>query len=212
MESKDLLLEIMKYKIFAIARGIDPLKMPETFSALCDGGIRLIEITMNSNGAVEQVRRAVQLFEKDMVIGAGTVTDVEKARLAYDAGARFLVAPNLDMEVMEFAMKHDVLVIPGVMTPTEMTAAVKAGARAVKLFPAGALGIGYIKDVLAPLNNMKIIAVGGVNNDNATDFIKAGCIGVGVGSSLLKKSFIDQSEFDLLKVHAEKLVASCNRA
>ena len=130
------------------------------------------------------------------LIGAGTVSTVERARLAMAAGAQFLVTPNLDLEVVELAKAHQCPILPGVLTPTEMMAAIKAGVVTLKLFPASQLGPAYVKDVLAPLDDLNLVAVGGVTQDNAAEWLKAGCIGIGMGSSLLDKDLLRDRRYD----------------
>ncbi|MDW7658484.1 MAG: bifunctional 4-hydroxy-2-oxoglutarate aldolase/2-dehydro-3-deoxy-phosphogluconate aldolase [Bacillota bacterium] len=181
---------IRRHRVIAIMRHLPDEQVEPVFSALADAGIRLIEITMNTSGAAEQISRVIGQFSDRMMIGAGTVSTPGRARIALSAGAQFLVTPNLDLEVIAMAKEHHCPIMPGVLTPTEMMAAIKAGVVTLKLFPASQLGPAYVKDVLAPLDDLNLVAVGGVTQDNAAEWINAGCIGVGMGSSLLDKDLM----------------------
>jgi 2-dehydro-3-deoxyphosphogluconate aldolase/(4S)-4-hydroxy-2-oxoglutarate aldolase len=127
------------------------------------------------------------------------------AEKAIAAGARFLVSPNLDAEVIKTALDNDVLPMPGVMTPTEIVQALKYGAPIVKLFPSSSLGAGYVKELKGPFSNLKLIAVGGINKDNIKDFIKAGAIGAGIGGSLVDKTAIEHEDYTKIAEYAKLL-------
>lgn len=189
---------IRQHRLIAIMRHLADDQMVPVFQTLADAGVRLIEITMNTQAAAEQISRADALFGNRMMIGAGTVTTAERARQAMAAGARFLVAPNLDLDVLAAASREGCPVIPGILTPTEMMQAVRAGATVLKLFPASRLGPAYVKDVLAPLNDLELVAVGGVTPENAADWLQAGCIGIGMGGSLLNPQLLREGRYDEL--------------
>lgn len=189
---------IRQNRIIAIMRHLPEDQLIPVFRTLADAGVRLIEITMNTQAAAAQIHEAQKHFAGDMLIGAGTVTTAARAREALDAGARFLVTPNLNLQVLALAASEHCPVIPGVMTPTEMVMAAEAGAEVLKLFPAGQLGTGYVKDVLAPLDDISLVAVGGVTPANMNDWILAGCIGVGMGSSLLDPLLVRERRYEEL--------------
>ena len=148
-------------------------------------GITIAEVTMTVPGGIEVISKLAHSLP-DMVVGAGTVLDVETARRCLDAGAKFLTSPGLVMKVVEFALKHDVVVFPGALTPTEVIAAWEAGADFVKIFPcSSAGGAHYIKALKDPLPQVSLIASGGVNQHTAPAFILAGATAVGVGSELI---------------------------
>ena len=151
----------------------------------------------------ESIREA--LGDK-MVIGAGTVMSVEEVRAAKEAGASFALAPNVDETVIKETVACGLESIPGAMTPSEIADAYRCGASVVKLFPAGNLGLSYCKAVMAPINNVPMIAVGGVDDKNLPDFLKAGFIGLGIGSSLTNKKMIEEGRYDELKALAEVYV------
>lgn len=186
-------------RVIAIVRHLPADQLLPVFESLADGGVQLIEVTMNTAGAAEQIREARKNFGSRMLIGAGTVTTPERAAAAIDAGALFLVTPNLDLDVMAMARGRNCPVIPGVLTPTEMMQAMRAGAAALKLFPASHLGPAYVKDVLSPLNDLYLVAVGGVTPANAAEWIKAGCIGVGMGGCLVDSRLVNSRDYDGLR-------------
>ncbi|MEA4888051.1 MAG: bifunctional 4-hydroxy-2-oxoglutarate aldolase/2-dehydro-3-deoxy-phosphogluconate aldolase [Clostridiaceae bacterium] len=197
---------IRHYRLIAIMRHLPEEQLIPVFQMLADAGVRLIEITMNTKAAAEQINLARTRFGGRMLIGAGTVSTPERATEAMDAGAQFLVTPNLDPDVLDLAKKRSCPVVCGVLTPTEMMAAIRAGASTLKIFPAGRMGTGYIKDILAPLNDLNLVAVGGVTADNAADWIRAGCIGIGMGSSLLNPQLIQEGRYDELGRQTEALL------
>jgi len=180
-----LLNELLESKIIAILRGIEPHYSLQTGQAIIDGGVRFMEITMNTVGAESMIAEWRQKFSEQAFVGAGTVIDVEHAKRAVAAGAQFLISPNLDLEVIEYAMQHHVPIWPGVMTPTEILAAKKAGVDAIKLFPMGTLGINYIREVRGPIADLPIIATGGVKLDNIAQYFAAGANAVGMGTTLV---------------------------
>lgn len=199
---------IARHKVFAILRHISDEQLLPVLDALVSGGIRLLEITMNSAGAAVQLERARLHLGNRAFLGAGTVTTIARAHEAIAAGARFLVTPNLDLSVLALSNKSGIPVVPGVMTPSEMVAGMQAGAAALKLFPAGRLGTGYVKDVMAALDDAPLIAVGGVTGENAGEWLQAGCIGVGVGSSLLHTDLLAKGDMDGLRDRAHRMLAS----
>lgn len=202
---QELIKRVEASKIIAIVRGIAQENMEPLFNAFLNGGIEFAEVTMNTEGALESIRRMNKLFGSRIVIGAGTVLDKEMAEKAIAAGARFLVSPNLDAEVIEVALANNVLPMPGVMTPTEIAQALRYGAPIVKLFPSSSLGASYVKELKGPFGKMKLIAVGGINKDNIKDFIRAGAVGVGIGGSLVDKNAIDQGDYAKIEEYAKLL-------
>jgi 2-dehydro-3-deoxyphosphogluconate aldolase/(4S)-4-hydroxy-2-oxoglutarate aldolase len=147
-----------------------------------------------------------------VVLGAGTVLDPETARLAVTAGAQFIVAPSLNLDLIRFAKRYSIVVVPGALTPTEILTAWEAGADMVKVFPVRALGPSYIKDVLAPLPQVRLVPVGGVTVEDAADYIRAGAVAVGLGGELLSKQLIDERRYDELQERARRVVAAIREA
>jgi 2-dehydro-3-deoxyphosphogluconate aldolase/(4S)-4-hydroxy-2-oxoglutarate aldolase len=206
-EMLDLLL---KHKIVAILRGIENKHADNAAQALIDGGIHMMEITMNTDGAAAMIERWRNKFDGKAAVGAGTVLDVELAKQAVDAGAQFIISPNLDEEVIAFGRERGISVWPGVMTPTEIVKAVKAGAEAVKLFPMGTLGVGYLKEIRGPLDSVPIMATGGVDLQNIAEYFKAGANAVGMGGKLINLEWVREGKFDQVTERA-KLFADAVR-
>lgn len=210
---KTTILEATKeHRITAILRGIDEAHMGPVVDALYAGGIRLLEVTFNqkSPDRLEQtasaIRYAKEKYGDSLYVGAGTVMSVEEVLTAKEAGAEFILAPNVNRNVIRAAVDAGMCAIPGAMTPTEVAAAYEAGAEIIKLFPAGNLGLGYCKAIMAPLNHIPMIAVGGVDDRNLPEFLKAGFIGAGIGSSLTNKDMIAREDYAALQALAERYV------
>lgn len=163
-------------------------------------GLTTIEVTMNSTNVVE-VMSHIAKNHPEVNVGAGTVCNMTDLHKALDCGATFIVTPIMDKDVMEYCVKNDIPVFPGAFTPLEIYNAAGLGATAVKIFPATALGAGYVKDVLAPLDTMKLLPTGGVDANNIESFFAAGAVGVGMGSSLFDKKLIAAKDYDALYIH-----------
>jgi 2-dehydro-3-deoxyphosphogluconate aldolase / (4S)-4-hydroxy-2-oxoglutarate aldolase len=195
-------------RIVALIRRADAAAAVETAQALIDGGIVALEVTCDSPGALDMIRAICQSLGERVLVGAGTVLDATTAQAALDAGAQFLVSPHIDAPLVgEFAARG-VAWIPGALSPTE----VRAGAAVVKLFPAGPLGPGYIKDVLGPVREIPLLPTGGVTLDNATDFLAAGAWGLGMGSALVDSRLVAARRFDELRDRARRLTQLVDRA
>jgi 2-dehydro-3-deoxyphosphogluconate aldolase / (4S)-4-hydroxy-2-oxoglutarate aldolase len=180
--------------------------------AISDSGIPIVEVTLTIPGAVEMIR---QLAKKDreLIVGAGTVEDVETARRCLDAGAQFLTSPGVDVQVVEFAVKQDVVVFPGAMTPSEVMAAWKAGSDFVKVFPCSMLGgASYIKTLKSPFPNVPLIASGGVTQQTTTDFIQAGAVAVGIGRDLIYPEAVRRRDRDWILELGRRFVKIVNDA
>ncbi|HYE82068.1 MAG TPA: bifunctional 4-hydroxy-2-oxoglutarate aldolase/2-dehydro-3-deoxy-phosphogluconate aldolase [Clostridia bacterium] len=202
----DTLKVIGDSKVIAIIRDIEKDKILDTVEALYDGGIRSIEVALNTDNALKIIEMIKREYKEKMVVGAGTVLDPESARLAILSGADFALSPTLSLKVIEIFNRYDKLAIPGVFTPTEILLAYEAGARVVKVFPIRSLGAGYIKDIKGPLNHVNIIPVGGITVENAKEYISSGAYAVGIGSNLVRKELITENKFDLLRQITEKLI------
>lgn len=190
------LAAIAETKVISIIRGIEKEHVPLVIDALAKGGIRCLEITMNTEGALAMIEEASQ--NPGLVVGAGTVLDVASARESIRRGARFVLSPSLDVHVITYCLDHGVLPVPGVFTPTEMYTAHKAGSPLIKIFPAGSVGPQYIKDLLGPFKGMKLLPVGGVSVDNTAAFIKAGAFAVGVGSYLANPALAKENAWETI--------------
>ncbi|MBL4954725.1 bifunctional 4-hydroxy-2-oxoglutarate aldolase/2-dehydro-3-deoxy-phosphogluconate aldolase [Neobacillus sp. YIM B02564] len=196
--------------IIAIMRGVDPKNVSSIAQSLKKGGIRVIEITLDSPNALEVIKQ-LSLEEGDnMLIGAGTVLDPESARMAIHHGAKFIISPTLNIKTIEMTKRYGVLSIPGCLTPTEILTAYENGADMVKVFPASSMGANYFKDLSGPLSYIPLIATGGINENNIQDFIKSGVTAVGLGSSLIGKKVSDDRDLALLIEKASRLVKLVN--
>lgn len=190
-----MLEELLSYKIIAILRGVEPEYALQVGQAILDGGVKFMEITMNTTGAEAMIAQWRAQFSEQAYVGAGTVIDLEHAKRAVAAGAQFMISPNLDLQVIDYAKQQGVPIWPGVMTPTEIIAAMKAGVDAVKLFPMGTLGVNYLREIRGPIADLPIIATGGVRLDNINDYFAAGANAVGMGSKLVDLQAAREGEF-----------------
>lgn len=207
-----LLKQLDEHRIIAIVRGIPAgANADAAAEALYAGGIRLIEVTMNTPGALEMIRSWRTRFAGKMRVGAGTVLDLEMAKAAIDAGAEYLVTPNVDEAVIRYGVEHSDGVFPGAMTPTEIVQAWKHGATAVKVFPSGSLGVNYIRELQGPLSHIPMVATGGIHLDNMESYAAAGARGFGLGSNLVNKAWIEAGQFDKLRDNAASYTALAQR-
>lgn len=204
--------EIERAGVVAIIRTQEAERVRWVADALVAGGVRTLEITMTVPGAVEIIRRLTEDPPGPLLLGAGTVLGGEAARQVVDAGACFVVSPVHDPEVMAVCRGRDVAVLPGCFTPTEILAAWRAGADIVKVFPAGTVGTRFIRDVRAPLPEVKLMPTGGVTAENAGDWIRAGAVAVGVGSALADPTAIAEADYASLTVQARRLVEAVAEA
>lgn len=207
---------VMEEKIIAIVRGISNDRITDTCKALSAGGVNMIEVTFNQSSPTgnEDTYNAIKIIAdqlgNEICVGAGTVMTIEQVELAVKAGAKYIISPNFDREVVAKTLELGVISMPGVLTPSEIVDAYKAGASVAKLFPAGNIGLDYIKSIKAPISHIPMMAVGGVNVDNAGEFIRAGCDGLGIGSSLVNKTLINEGRYEELTELAKKFVEAVN--
>jgi 2-dehydro-3-deoxyphosphogluconate aldolase / (4S)-4-hydroxy-2-oxoglutarate aldolase len=192
----------------AVIRLKDPAKLRAVVDALAAGGVRALEVTMTVPRAVDLIREIAPTMPSGFFLGAGTVTDAETARAVIDAGATFVVGPVFRPDVIRVCHERDVPAMPGCFSPTEILAAHDAGADIVKVFPATMLGPQFIKDVRAPLPQIKLMPTGGVTLDNAGDWIRAGAVAVGIGSALVDAAAIERGQFDVITANARRVVAN----
>src|SRR5258708_27657799 len=194
--------------VVAVIRLKDPATLRAVVDAIAEGGVRALEVTMTVPCAVELIRELAPAVPDGFLLGAGSVTDPATARAVIDAGASFVVGPVFRPDVIAACHERDVPVMPGCFSPTEILAAHESGADIVKVFPATMLGPQFIKDVRAPLPQVKLMPTGGVTLDNAGDWIRAGAVAVGVGSALLDAEAIESGRYDVITANARRLVSS----
>lgn len=186
--------------------------MDDVTEAAIRGGVGALEVTTNTPGALKWLSSARGRFGDRILIGMGTVLDVEQARAAVDAGARFCVSPVLDLEILRMVKDAGLLMIPGGFTPPEILGAWRAGADIVKLFPANIGGPRYVSDLLAPLDDVLLFPTGGIDETNAADFIRAGAAAVAVGASIVNKGSVGQRRFDDIAARCSRVVQAVAEA
>jgi len=193
--------------VIAVVRLPDTTNLRAATAAVAAGGVGAVEITLTTPGALEAISDlASDKGVKGCMVGAGTVLDVKAARDVIARGARFVVSPTFDRFVVRYCNDHHVPCLPGALTPTELLAASRAGAAAVKLFPASAVGSRYLREVLAPLPFLRVVPSGGVSLENAGEWIRAGAAAVSVGSALVSPELIRDSAWAELTRRARALV------
>lgn len=192
--------------LVAIIRGCKTKDVLQLVEALREGGVKAVEVACNTPGALEMIEQVRCHFGEKILVGAGTVLGRTTARLAILAGAEFLLSPNLSRDVIEVGNRYGKSVIPGVMTPTEIVKALQWGAKMVKVFPAATLGTGYIKDILGPISQAQLMAVGGISSSNAADFLKAGVSVLGIGSELVDLKLIQMGKYEEITTKAKKVI------
>jgi 2-dehydro-3-deoxyphosphogluconate aldolase/(4S)-4-hydroxy-2-oxoglutarate aldolase len=201
---------ILEHRIVAILRGCDPLHVLPIAEALYAGGIRLLEITLNSPGAFEAIEAAAAALGDRMVVGAGTVLEAAEATGAIAAGAKFILSPSLDAAVIRRTIDLGAVSIPGAFTPTEILEAWRKGAHLVKVFPAS-IGPAWFRDIRGPLPQIPLMATGGVSLSNLKDFDKAGAVAFGIGSSLVSPvPHLTPEHLHALKIKAKAFVDTLN--
>jgi 2-dehydro-3-deoxyphosphogluconate aldolase/(4S)-4-hydroxy-2-oxoglutarate aldolase len=192
--------------IVAIMRRTEAALAVETAEALLAGGVSVVEVTLNTPGAEEMLRALAQRLGDRMLIGAGTVMSRQEVDRALAAGARFIVSPHTDGDVIAASRRAAVPSIPGAFTPTEIVRAWQLGASVVKVFPVGSVGPRYLRDVLAPLTELPLLPTGGVTLENAAEFIRAGARGLGLGSDLVSPKAVAERDFDSITERARRFV------
>jgi len=193
--------------VVAVIRLKDAARLRSVVDALAAGGIRALEVTMTVPRAVDLIRELAPALPDGFLLGAGTVVDARTAIAVIDAGASFVVGPVFRREVIDACHERGVAAMPGCFSPTEILAAHDAGADIVKVFPATALGPQFIKDVRAPLPQVKLMPTGGVTIENAGDWIRAGAAAVGIGSALVDAKAIESGRFEAITANAQRVVA-----
>ncbi|WP_153723020.1 bifunctional 4-hydroxy-2-oxoglutarate aldolase/2-dehydro-3-deoxy-phosphogluconate aldolase [Sporosarcina cascadiensis] len=206
MKKWDKLKFIEENGVVAVLRKVNPDKVNDVIKTLVENGIRVLEVTADSENSYDIIKTAKKLYGEQILIGAGTVLDKETAKMAVDAQADFIFSPSLDVEVIQTANRYGCISIPGVYTPTEIITAYTAGADLVKIFPATTLGPGYFKDLQGPLGHIPMMPTGGIDANNMGDFLMNGAIAVGVGGSLLDQQLINSGNFEALGEKAKSFV------
>lgn len=199
--------------VVAVLRGIPRDKIVEVATAIHEGGVTALEITADAERYPEMISAvSEELSGTDAVVGAGTVTDAPTARTAIDAGAEFVLAPDLNERVISVCNREGVVSVPGIMTPTEAVTAMEAGADILKMFPASTVGPGHVSALRGPLGDIPIMPTGGVSADDISDYFEAGAVAVGAGSALVNYDAIENDDMDGVTQRAAEFVDAVEAA
>jgi 2-dehydro-3-deoxyphosphogluconate aldolase/(4S)-4-hydroxy-2-oxoglutarate aldolase len=210
---QDVMDSIVDSGVTAVMRGIPEDDVVDVAEAIHEGGVTALELTADAKRCSEMIAKVDRALEgTDAVIGAGTVMDAAAARNVIEAGAEFVLAPNLNEEVMEVCNRESVVAIPGVMTPTEADRAMAAGADILKMFPASTVGPGHIGALQGPLGDVPIMPTGGVSADNVDGYFDAGAVAVGAGSALVNYEAIEAGDMDGVREQAAEFVQAVEDA
>ncbi len=202
------LSQILETKIIAIIRGANPKDVLHIAKALYRGGIKALEITLNSPRSLSAIEEVADEMEQQVLVGAGTVLDAETARAAISAGAKFIISPTLNAETIKMTKRYGIVSIPGAFTPTEILTAYAKGGDIIKVFPASS-AVQYIKDIRGPLAHIPLMPTGGVNLENINEYQKAGAVAFGIGSALVNtKNEINDEYLQQLTDKARKYIQS----
>jgi len=206
MKKEIALQRLSECGVVAVIRATSATQLGDIAKALLEGGVIGIEVTMSTPKAISGIEKLVDTFGDKIVVGVGTVLDPGTATDAIHAGAEFVFSPVTDTRVIEITKRLGKAVIPGAYTPTEILNAWSAGADVVKVFPATTLGPGYFKDLLAPMPFLKLTPTGGVDLKTAGDWIKAGAVAVGAGSSLVSRDAVSKGDWAGITAIAKQFV------
>ena len=205
--------KILKEKIIVILRGIEGEKLIPLAEAMYKGGIRLLEVTYSQNGSVsdeetaENIERLQRHFKGEMYIGAGTVLNTKQVELTKAAGGTFIISPDTYPEVIKRTVELDMVSVPGALTPSEIQSAARAGADFVKIFPVTNMGDAYVKSVKAPLSHIRLLAVGGIDENNMIEYLKAGVCGFGIGANIADRKLLKDDNYAAIANLAGKYTA-----
>src|SRR5215471_17046537 len=212
MSKESHLRQILDVGIVAVVRSPDHAQLVEVCRALAEGGVTVVEITMTVPHALDVLRQVRQSLGERVLLGAGTILDAETARAALLAGAEYLVAPTVNLDVIRLAQRYSKLVMPGAFTPTEILSAWEAGADVVKVFPAEVLGPAFFKAMRGPLPQVRLMPTGGVDLSTAAEFLEAGACCLGVGGQLVEPRAVAERNFDRIRDLARQYVAVVQQA
>jgi 2-dehydro-3-deoxyphosphogluconate aldolase/(4S)-4-hydroxy-2-oxoglutarate aldolase len=206
MSKESQLRQVLDCGIVAVVRSPDSAQLVEAVGALADGGVTVVEITMTVPDALDVLRQVRRALGDRVLLGAGTVLDAQTARAVLLAGAEYIVAPTVNLDVIRLCQRYDKLVMPGALTPTEILTAWEAGADIVKVFPADVVGPAFFKAVRGPLPQVRLMPTGGVDLTTAAAFLKAGACCLGVGGQLVEPKAIAERNFDRIRELARQYV------
>jgi 2-dehydro-3-deoxyphosphogluconate aldolase/(4S)-4-hydroxy-2-oxoglutarate aldolase len=210
---KEALAKILEEGVVPVIRVSSAVEALEVARAIHEGGISVIEVTMTVPGAMDVIKEVSRKFGEEVLLGAGTVLDPETARAALLNGARFLVTPTLNPEVIKMSNRYGAVIIPGALTPTEILTAWEAGADLVKVFPIAQVGgPSYIRAIRGPLPQIPLVPTGGVNLQNAGEFIQAGAAAIAAGGELVDRKAVAEKKYSVVVENAQKFLTEVKKA
>jgi 2-dehydro-3-deoxyphosphogluconate aldolase/(4S)-4-hydroxy-2-oxoglutarate aldolase len=212
MNRNEQVRRMLEAGIVAVVRSPDSHQLVKAARALADGGVSALEITFSVPNALDVIRDVKRELGEAVLLGAGTVLDPETARAAILAGAEFIVAPTLNVEVIKLCHRYDKAAIPGAFTPTEILAAWEAGADIVKVFPAEVVGPAFFRAMRGPLPHVRLMPTGGVDLNTAAEFLKAGACCLGIGGQLVEPKAVAAGDFDRIRDLARRYIEVVRKA
>ncbi|HTY12013.1 MAG TPA: bifunctional 4-hydroxy-2-oxoglutarate aldolase/2-dehydro-3-deoxy-phosphogluconate aldolase [Bacteroidota bacterium] len=212
MTRNETLSQILSTGVIAVIRMKDARRLAKVIGAIQAGGVKCIEITMTVPGAVEIISDVARNAPSDVIVGAGTVTEKSAALDVIRAGARFVVGPALNLDIIQVCKEKEIVCMPGCFSPTEILAGWNAGADVIKVFPATSLGPKYFRDLAGPFPHIRLMPTGGVTVDNVGEWVAAGVVAVGIGSDLLDKKAIEEENYSALTERAKCLTKNFREA
>ncbi|MEM2094472.1 MAG: bifunctional 4-hydroxy-2-oxoglutarate aldolase/2-dehydro-3-deoxy-phosphogluconate aldolase [Candidatus Bathyarchaeia archaeon] len=212
MDKDECLRRLVACGVISVIRARSPEEAIRIGKAVYVGGIEFVEVSMVTPDAFEAIRALAKDLGGDVVVGAGTVLDAQSAREAILAGAEFVVGPSINKSAIELCRRYSKVVIPGAFTPTEILTAWELGADIVKVFPASVGGPRYIRDILEPLPQLRLLPTGGVNLDNVAEFIRAGSVAVAVGSALIDRKAVEEGRLSMITDNARRFIEAVRNA
>ncbi|MCK5565613.1 MAG: bifunctional 4-hydroxy-2-oxoglutarate aldolase/2-dehydro-3-deoxy-phosphogluconate aldolase [Planctomycetes bacterium] len=205
MSAEQVYQQIRTEKVIVIVRGAGKEEIVNIAQAVRAAGCNFLEVTCNTAGAAGMIDILCNQMP-DMCIGAGTVITKQLAEEVLEAGAKYIIAPDTNPEVIKYCVAKDIAVMPGAATATEVLSAVRYGAKMIKIFPAACIGVDYIKQLKGPIDNVDFLAVGGVRVGNIKDFVAAGCVGIGIGGSVIKEEAVENADWQSITSEVAKYV------
>jgi 2-dehydro-3-deoxyphosphogluconate aldolase/(4S)-4-hydroxy-2-oxoglutarate aldolase len=208
MSRKETLSQILSTGVIAVIRMKDPQRLLKVLQAIQAGGVKCIEITMTVPGAVDIIAEIARSSPPDVIVGAGTVTEKSAALAVIKAGAKFVVGPVLNFDILSVCRESETVCMPGCFSPTEILAGWNAGADVIKVFPATSLGPKYFRDIAGPFPQIRLMPTGGVTVENVGEWVASGAVAVGIGSDLLDRKAIEDEKYSVLTERAQRLTSN----
>lgn len=206
----DLEQTMQEHPVLGILRNIPLDKTIDYADVAIRGGVSFFEVALNSPCALQQIEMLRDKFGEQCLVGAGTAITPELCQQAIAAGAQFLLTPGTPLDVLRYCRDHEIALLPGVLTPTDVAVSMEYGYHAMKLFPAGSMPLRYLKDLQGPFDKTQFMAIGGVNAENAADFLRAGYQSIGLASALMPKAAVAAGDWQTCENQVRKIVEQVN--